>query len=167
MFFLCFSRQAAVLDSDEEDSAEVLATTPNLLHSNPKMMSHNSSFSDSSSFFSSLSKSKLSGSRISLFKEDDDLPEAEAEERSGGPAMTPEKGNELPPLPGFKARLVEGILRSDFVAKMAESEWVKKNITSKNITLQLQLHSIRGTLCVNFPPAPSDRIWLVLIAIHR
>jgi len=79
-------------------------------------------------------------------------------EENSGPT-TPGNGPELPPLPGFKARLVEGILRSDFVAKMAESEWVKKNITSKNITLQLQLHSIKGTLRVNFPPAPSDRIW--------
>merc|ERR1712141_976967 len=35
----------------------------------------------------------------------------------------------------------------------------KKNITSKNITLQLQLHSVKGTLRANFPPAPSDRIW--------
>jgi len=44
---------------------------------------------------------------------------------------------------------------------MAESEWVKKNITSKNITLHLQLHSVKGTLRVNFPNAPSDRIWYV------
>ncbi len=65
----------------------------------------------------------------------------------------------LPPVGGFKARLVEGILRSDFVAKMAESEWVKKNITSKNITLQLQCHTLKGILSVNFPPAPSDQIW--------
>ena len=93
-------------------------------------------------------------------KEDDDLPpdQVTSTEENSGPT-TPGNGPELPPLPGFKARLVEGILRSDFVAKMAESEWVKKNITSKNITLQLQLHSIKGTLRVNFPPAPSDRIW--------
>ena len=78
---------------------------------------------------------------------------------TGGSAAGTPGQHELPPLPGFKARLVEGILRSDFVAKMAESEWVKKNITSKNITLQLQLHSVKGTLRANFPPAPSDRIW--------
>lgn len=58
-----------------------------------------------------------------------------------------------------KARVLEGLLKSDFVAKVAESEWVKKNITGKQITLQLQLHSIKGTLTVNMPPAPSDRIW--------
>jgi hypothetical protein len=94
----------------------------------------------------------------SLLKEDDDLPENE-NPIVENPTNSGSGSSELPPLPGFKARLVEGILRSDFVAKMAESEWVKKNITSKNITLQLQLHSIKGTLTVNFPPAPSDRIW--------
>ena len=43
--------------------------------------------------------------------------------------------------------------------QVAETEWVKKNITGKNITLQLQLHSLKGTLTLNFPPAPSDRVW--------
>lgn len=60
---------------------------------------------------------------------------------------------------GFRARVLDSLLRSEFVAKVAESEWVKKNITGKAITLQLQLHAIKGTLTVNFPPAPSDRIW--------
>lgn len=134
-----FSRQAAVLDSDEEDSAEVQA--------------HNSSY------LNHKRNSSIYGSRISLFKEDDDLPEPDDTNGVSGSGGSLTPGSELPPLPGFKARLVEGILRSDFVAKMAESEWVKKNITKKNITLQLQLHSIKGTLRVNFPPAPSDRIW--------
>ena len=57
--------------------------------------------------------------------------------------------------------MIDSLLKSDFVAKMAETEWVKKNITSRNITLQLQLHSVKGTLTLNFPPAPSDRIWQV------
>ena len=55
--------------------------------------------------------------------------------------------------------MLENLLKSDFVARMAESEWVKKNITGKNITLQLQLHAVKGTLTLNFPPAPSDRVW--------
>ena len=138
VFSLLFSRQAAVLDSDEEDSAEVL---------------------NNSWYHRDLNRSRtLSGS--SLLKEDDDvLPEQSMEDATSGSGSTPNTPGELPPLPGFKARLVEGILRSETVAKLAQSEWVKKNITSTNITLQLQLHSIKGTLRVNFPPAPSDRIW--------
>ena len=94
---------------------------------------------------------------ISLLKEDDDIMENnESLDANGSGPNTP---GEQPPLHGFKAKLMEGILRSDFVARMAESEWVKKNITSKNITLHLQLHSVKGTLRVNFPNAPSDRIW--------
>ena len=143
LFYFIFSRQAAVLDSDEEDSAEVL--------NNSWMQNHNR-------YLSSRSRT-LSGS--SLLKEDDDvLPDVQSmEDANGGSGSTPNTPGELPPLPGFKARLVEGILRSETVAKLAQSEWVKKNITSTNITLQLQLHSIKGTLRVNFPPAPSDRIW--------
>ena len=139
------------MDSDEEDSAEV----------------HHFGSSCSTAWHAAQQSvpylnSSLFGSTFSLLKEDDDLPtdqtHPDLQDSSSGPT-TPGNGPELHPLPGFKARLVEGILRSDFLAKMAESEWVKKNITSKNITLQLQLHSIRGTLSVNFPPAPSDRIW--------
>ena len=133
------------MDSDEEDSAEVhFGSSSWYTHQGVQPTPYLNSFS-------------------LLKQEDDDLPpdQVNSAEDSSGPT-TPGNGPELPPLPGFKARLVEGILRSDFVAKMAESEWVKKNITSKNITLQLQLHSIKGTLSVNFPPAPSDRIWLVL-----
>ena len=138
------------MDSDEEDSAEVQhfgSSCSSAWHAQQTVPYLNSS---------------LFGSPFSLLKEDDDLPTdqnaTDLQDSSSGPT-TPGNGPELQPLPGFKARLVEGILRSDFLAKMAESEWVKKNITSKNITLQLQLHSIRGTLSVNFPPAPSDRIW--------
>ena len=127
-----------MLDSDEEDSAEV----------------RDFSLQD-------LNRSRNSLSGSSLLKEDDDvLPDVQSmEDANGGSGSTPNTPGELPPLPGFKARLVEGILRSETVAKLAQSEWVKKNITSTNITLQLQLHSIKGTLRVNFPPAPSDRIW--------
>ena len=52
---------------------------------------------------------------------------------------------------------ISSLLKSHF--QVAESEWVKKNITSRNITLQLQLHVVKGILTLNFPPAPSDRIW--------
>ena len=53
--------------------------------------------------------------------------------------------------------MIEGLLKSDFVARLAEKEWVKKNITEQCITLQLQLHSVKGTLTLNVPPSPSDR----------
>ena len=35
--------------------------------------------------------------------------------------------------------MLDSLLRSEFVAKVAESDWVKKNITGKAITLQLQV----------------------------
>ena len=53
--------------------------------------------------------------------------------------------------------MIEGLLKSDFVARLAEKDWVKRNITEQCITLQLQLHSVKGTLTLNVPPSPSDR----------
>jgi hypothetical protein len=38
--------------------------------------------------------------------------------------------------------MLDSLLRSEFVAKVAESEWVKKNITGKAITLQLQVKKL-------------------------
>ena len=114
MISCSYRRQAATVDSDEEDSAE----------------------------------------------EDDDLPDAPensdleaAGSNPGGAAGSPSDHQQVHGA-GFKARMLENLLKSDFVARMAESEWVKKNIT-----LQLQLHAVKGTLTLNFPPAPSDRVW--------
>jgi hypothetical protein len=96
-------------------------------------------------------------------EDDDDLPDNTvndlATSSSTSSVASEKKGEHNVHGAGFRARMLEGLLKSDFMAKVAESEWVKKNITGKNITLQLQLHSVKGTLTVNFPPAPSDRIW--------
>ena len=168
-FLYFFSRQATLCDSDEEDSAEVnkQLTSADFVQSPWHNPNNSTTFHNHNSSQQQLISQKnirfSSNPNLSLLKEDDDVMETnEAPDlngSTGGSAAGTPGGHELPPLPGFKARLVEGILRSDFVAKMAESEWVKKNITSKNITLQLQLHSVKGTLRANFPPAPSDRIW--------
>ena len=116
MISCSYRRQAATVDSDEEDSAE----------------------------------------------EDDDLPDApensDLEAAGSNPAGSPSDHQQVHGA-GVKARMLENLLKSDFVARMAESEWVKKNITGKNIPLQLQLHAVKGTLTLNFPPAPSDRVW--------
>jgi len=85
-------------------------------------------------------------------EEDDEAPIASGSDDDGD-------SPNLQPHAGFRQRMFDSFLKSEFVAKMAETEWVKKNITSRNITLQLQLHSVKGTLTLNFPPAPSDRIW--------
>jgi hypothetical protein len=51
--------------------------------------------------------------------------------------------------------MLDSLLKSEFVAKVAESEWVKKNITGKAITLQLQvplkLETVFDQLLYNFP----------------
>ena len=53
---------------------------------------------------------------------------------------------------------MDSVLKSNLTKRIMDSEVVKK-YTSQNITLQLQLHRIKGTITINFPPSPSDRIW--------
>jgi len=69
----------------------------------------------------------------------------------GTPNLHPHAG-------GFKDRLMDSVLKSNLTKRIMDSEVVKK-YTSQNITLQLQLHRIKGTITINFPPSPSDRIW--------
>ncbi len=90
-------------------------------------------------------------------EEDDDLPDSNSLDQDH--SWTGDAQQQVVHGAGFRTRMLEGLLRSDFMAKVAESEWVKKNITSKDITLQLQLHLVKGTLTLNMPQAPSDRVW--------
>ncbi|XP_040571288.1 testis-expressed protein 2 isoform X2 [Lepeophtheirus salmonis] len=97
-------------------------------------------------------------------EEDDDIPDNFNNDLEGADIFMDEKGGinsgtVYPGRDGLRSRMLESILKSSVVARMAETDWVKKNITGKNITLKLQLHSLKGILILNFPPPPSDRIW--------
>eukprot|EP00096_Caligus_rogercresseyi_P011577 TRINITY_DN4583_c0_g1_i2.p1 TRINITY_DN4583_c0_g1~~TRINITY_DN4583_c0_g1_i2.p1 ORF type:complete len:947 (+),score=280.63 TRINITY_DN4583_c0_g1_i2:129-2969(+) len=104
-------------------------------------------------------------------EEDDDIPENFNNYLEGADIFMDDKGagqsagsgtsagSSYPGRDGLRSRMFESILKSSVVARMAESDWVKKNITGKNITLKLQLHSLKGILILNFPPPPSDRVW--------
>ena len=124
------SRQAAVLDSDEEDSAEE---------------------------DDDVTDNDIVGDAGEMVVSGDIPPPMKAGTNDHKPSQSASVGASGGV--GFKARMLDSLLKSDLLAKVAETEWVKKNITGKNITLQLQLHAIKGILTLNFPPDPSDRIW--------
>jgi len=61
-----------------------------------------------------------------------------------------------------RSRWWEVVGNSDIVKsginKLSNSEWFKEK-TSKKMTLQLEVTSLRGVIVLNIPPPPSDRLW--------
>ncbi|XP_027481074.2 testis-expressed protein 2 isoform X2 [Zalophus californianus] len=91
--------------------------------------------------------------------EEDDAPEPSAGDK--------------PPLPGAEGyvgghrtskimRFVDKITKSKYFQKATETEFIKKKIEEVSNTpllLTVEVQECRGTLAVNIPPPPTDRIW--------
>jgi hypothetical protein len=61
-------------------------------------------------------------------------------------------------------RFVDKITKSKYFQKAAETEFIKKKIEEVSNTpllLTVEVQECRGTLAVNIPPPPTDRIWCV------
>ncbi|XP_066472902.1 testis-expressed protein 2 isoform X2 [Tiliqua scincoides] len=91
--------------------------------------------------------------------EEDDAPEA--------------AGSEKPLMPGAEGyvgghrtskimRFVDKITKSKYFQKATETEFIKKKIEEVSNTpllLSVEVQECKGTLAVNIPPPPTDRIW--------
>lgn len=61
-------------------------------------------------------------------------------------------------------RFVDKITKSKYFQKATETEFIKKKIEEVSNTpllLTVEVQECRGTLAVNIPPPPTDRIWCV------
>lgn len=61
-------------------------------------------------------------------------------------------------------RFVDKITKSKYFQKATETEFIKKKIEEVSNTpllLTVEVQECRGTLAVNIPPPPTDRIWYV------
>ncbi|VDD77699.1 unnamed protein product [Mesocestoides corti] len=59
-------------------------------------------------------------------------------------------------------RLVDRITRSSYFQKAVDSKFVQRGmeyVSNKAINLQLEVSMLHGTLVLNVPPPPSDRLW--------
>lgn len=59
---------------------------------------------------------------------------------------------------------VEKVTSSRYFQQATEYKYVKRameEVSNTPIVLTAQIHSIVGTLAVNIPPPPTDRIWCV------
>ncbi|NXT27091.1 TEX2 protein, partial [Syrrhaptes paradoxus] len=63
-------------------------------------------------------------------------------------------------------RLVDKIAKSKYFQKATENEFIKKKIEEVSNTpllLTVEVQELAGTLAVNIPPPPTDRVWYLLL----
>lgn len=61
-------------------------------------------------------------------------------------------------------RFVDKIAKSKYFQKATETEFIKKKmeeVSNTPLLLTVEVQELRGTLAVNIPPPPTDRIWYV------
>nr|XP_020483694.1 testis-expressed protein 2-like isoform X2 [Labrus bergylta] len=62
-------------------------------------------------------------------------------------------------------RFVDKITKSKYFQKATETEFIKKKmeeVSNTPLLLTVELQELQGTLAVNIPPPPTDRIWYVV-----
>ncbi|XP_077461589.1 testis-expressed protein 2-like isoform X2 [Stigmatopora argus] len=83
-----------------------------------------------------------------------------------------EQSNEIPGAEGYTfvgghkpskiMRFVDKIAKSKYFQKATETEFIKKKmeeVSNTPLLLTVELQKLQGTLAVNIPPPPTDRIW--------
>lgn len=61
-------------------------------------------------------------------------------------------------------RFVDKITKSKYFQKATETEFIKKKmeeVSNTPLLLTVEVQELQGTLAVNIPPPPTDRIWYV------
>lgn len=59
-------------------------------------------------------------------------------------------------------RFVDKIAKSKYFQKATENEFIKKKmeeVSNTPLLLTVEVQELTGTLAVNIPPPPTDRIW--------
>nr|XP_039265390.1 testis-expressed protein 2-like [Styela clava]XP_039265391.1 testis-expressed protein 2-like [Styela clava] len=129
--------KSAITNSEEEDSAE-------------------SSDDDESMFTSPLASSTLQNllpGDTPLFQSKDKHQKSKSPQPST--SSTPQQEKRW-------VRIVDSITKSKYFQKATENSYIKKKLETVSNTpliLMAELHQCQGTICVNIPPPPSDRIW--------
>ncbi|KAL5106373.1 Testis-expressed protein 2 [Taenia crassiceps] len=77
-------------------------------------------------------------------------------------AFSPEENNDLQRPRRRLYRIMDKITRSSYFQKAVDSKFVQRGmeyVSNKAINLQLEVSTLHGTLVLNLPPPPSDRLW--------
>lgn len=73
--------------------------------------------------------------------------------------------NRQKPKVNWLLRLADRITSSRYFQNAMNIERIKKvmeSVSSKSLLLSVELHAVKGTMAVNIPPPPTDRIWSVI-----
>ncbi|XP_071246835.1 testis-expressed protein 2-like isoform X1 [Salvelinus alpinus] len=101
------------------------------------------------------------------------LADSDEESSSAGSSDeedTSEVTNDVPGAEGYMGgrqpskimRFVDKIAKSKYFQKATETEFIKKKmeeVSNTPLLLTVEVQELRGTLAVNIPPPPTDRIW--------
>lgn len=63
-------------------------------------------------------------------------------------------------------RIVENVAQSKYFKSVAQSKYIKKavaGISKTKLKLSVDIKGCVGTLAINIPPPPSDRLWFVYL----
>ena len=64
--------------------------------------------------------------------------------------------------------MVDRIAASKYFQQATEMKYIKKameGVSNTRIMLSVELKGLVGTLAINLPPPPSDRLWSVFLSI--
>jgi hypothetical protein len=62
--------------------------------------------------------------------------------------------------------MVSKIAASNYFQKATENKYIKmamENVSNCQLALSVEVRKISGTLALNIPPHPSDRIWYLIL----
>ncbi|XP_023675605.2 testis-expressed protein 2 isoform X2 [Paramormyrops kingsleyae] len=104
-----------------------------------------------------------------LADSDEESSSAGSSDEEDPPEIPPDK-NPLPGAEGYVGghkpskimRFVDKITKSKYFQKATETEFIKKKmeeVSNTPLLLTVEVQECRGTLAVNIPPPPTDRIW--------
>ncbi|KAG7491627.1 hypothetical protein MATL_G00006010 [Megalops atlanticus] len=104
-----------------------------------------------------------------LADSDEESSSAGSSDEEDPPEIPPDK-NLLPGAEGYVGghkpskimRFVDKITKSKYFQKATETEFIKKKmeeVSNTPLLLTVEVQECRGTLAVNIPPPPTDRIW--------
>ena len=65
-------------------------------------------------------------------------------------------------------RFVDKIAQSKYFQQVAEYKYIRKameEVSNTRLVLTVELKSLSGTLAINIPPPPTDRLWYYVMSI--
>ena len=150
MLFFSGNRTNAITDSDAEDSAESSDDEESAVSRFVGQVQSAASRWDGQQFLKDAIKSMGR-----------DPPPSESSSYPNSP-LHPDPPQPQGAPPKKWIRIVDSITKSKYFQKATETDYIRKKLETVSNTpmlLTVELVQLKGTLVINIPPPPTDRIW--------